>query len=490
MPTTYRFLTFSDVNGMRDASAKKQIRQHAMKDIGASRRRYRGRKIPLELDLKAADSHEDETPLSEDHLPLEGTSALYDSYVRAMSCKTDPFGTASIQIDATINGLLQYFVYYSSNFPNNFTFSPRIHDLMRSALQDDLLIHCILGAAASRVHYVEDLELPSFKEREVLSTQQSIKLLRYNLCNPCVLSSTSKERLVNCMLYLGAGAIYRQDWSTARSHINAAIELSELLGGVTNLQDPQMLIRAVSLDDLLSCSELRPCRLKPIYDPGCLSVLGLHNKMRPKDVDKLSCGFAPGDLDFPPPTMKSLIQQVIECYQIKCYVETSDQISSSQAYAQNQTLKLRTLATRNRLLAFSTKDERVQVLRVTLILCTLLPPGDLRQVRMAQLVARRLKDILECSFNTAWKGAEKIRLWCLLIGRFCARAGEATRKWFDVKICHIIHMEGIKLGIEAGPRLLADLIAFQEQFLFDNVVLKPYTEDLARNGLEQLLYLV
>jgi hypothetical protein len=490
MPTTYRFLTFSHVNGMRDATAKKQIRQHAMKDIGASRRRYRGRKFPLELDPKATQSCQDETPLSGDHLPLGGTSALYDSYVRAMSCKTDPFGTASVHIDATINGLLQYFIYYSSNFPSNFTFTPRIHDLVDSALQDDLLIHCILSAAASRVRYVEDLDLAPFKERELLSTQQSIKLLQHNLRDVGVLPRTSKERLVNCMLYLGAGAIYRQEWPTARLHINAAIELPELLGTVTNLQDPQMLVRAISLDDLLSCSQLRSCRVKPTYDPGRLSLPGLNTNFRRKHLDTLPCGFTTSDPEFPPPSMKSLIQQVVECCRIKCCVVAPDQMPSSQAFTQSQKLKLRILATRNRLLAYSNNDNGTEVLRLTLILCTLLPPGDLRQVRMAQGVAQRLRDKLARSFHTAWKGAEGIRLWCLLIGRFCARPSEATRKWFDVKICNIIRLEGSMLGIQAGPRLLADLIAFQEQFVFEDLVLKPFTENLARHGLEQLLCLI
>lgn len=473
---------------MRDAPAKKQIRQHAMKDIGAARRRYRGRKLPVEFDPKAAGGRKDEPPPSEDQLPFIGTSALYESYVRAMSCKADPFGTASIPIDTTINGLLQYFVYYSSNFPNNFTFAPHIRDIVKSALQDDLLIHCILSAAASRVQYVEDLHLAPFKEREILSTQRSIKLLQHHLPDAGAVSRPSKERLVNCMLYLGAGAIYREEWPTARLHIDAAIELSERLGGVTNLQDPQMLVRAISLDDLLSCSQLRACRVKPTYDPGSLPLPGSRGKIRSSGM--LPCGFTTVDQGFPPQAMRLLIQQVIECCQIKCYAETRGRIPSPQAFTQRQKLKLRILATRNRLLAFTTSDDRTEVLRLTLILCTLLPPGDLRQVRMAQGVARRLRDILERSFNTAWKGAEGIRLWCLLIGRFCAKPNEATRKWFDVKICHIIHLEGTRLGVQAGPGLLTDLIAFQEQFLFEDVVLKPLTEDLARNGLEQLLYLV
>lgn len=53
-PTSFAFVTFSDVNGMRNASAKSQIRKHAMKDIGATRRRAHKRRqgcirIPIEI---------------------------------------------------------------------------------------------------------------------------------------------------------------------------------------------------------------------------------------------------------------------------------------------------------------------------------------------------------------------------------------------------------------------------------------------------------
>ena len=53
-PSSFEFLTFSDVSAMRDTAAKSVIRKHAMRDIGVSRRRPDKRrkgyvKIPLKL---------------------------------------------------------------------------------------------------------------------------------------------------------------------------------------------------------------------------------------------------------------------------------------------------------------------------------------------------------------------------------------------------------------------------------------------------------
>lgn len=53
-PTSFEFITFSNLSRMRDAAAKSQIRKHAMKDIGVTRRRPDKRRrgcieVPLEL---------------------------------------------------------------------------------------------------------------------------------------------------------------------------------------------------------------------------------------------------------------------------------------------------------------------------------------------------------------------------------------------------------------------------------------------------------
>lgn len=54
-PSTFEFVTFSDLSSMRDPFAISRIRKHAMQDIGKARRRPNKRhkrynKIPLELE--------------------------------------------------------------------------------------------------------------------------------------------------------------------------------------------------------------------------------------------------------------------------------------------------------------------------------------------------------------------------------------------------------------------------------------------------------
>lgn len=476
MPTSYEFLTFSDVNSMRDASTKGRIRKHAMKDIGVSRRGPRRRRTEVVFELKPIAMRPLESP-EEDHLPIADDRALYDPSVRAMSCKMDPFDAASIPIDSTVNGLLKYFVHYSSN-PNNFTFSPSINELIASAFQDELLIHCILSAAASRIHYVQGLALPVFVEREAASTQQSLTLLQCRLKEGSSQYAASTERLVNCMLYLCAGAIYRHDLAIAKVHIDAAVKIVEQIGGVTKLQDHQVLVRVLSLDDLLSCVEMIPCRVKRrTYDPGPLTMLEGEERM--SGVEKLADGFRVADYAVLPTPLRILAIQVLECCHVKRGLELYDTPFSPEALRTRHWLKLRSLAARNGLLAFATSDARTNVIRIVLIMCTLLPPSDLRQIKTAQVVARKLRGILEQGMEPSWEGNEEIELWCMLIAYSCAESGSNTRTWFAEQIYNLICVGCAAVGIGIGPGLSSDLMAFQGRFLCTQPELKPPMEELA-----------
>lgn len=486
MPSEYKFITFSDINDMRNKPTKSQIRRHAMKDIGVTRRRPRNRKCPMEIDHQTVPAIKETQTSPRDHLPFAEDDALYQPYIRAMSCTIDPFSTASIPIDATVHGLLRYFVYYSSNFPNNLTFTPHINDLLLTALRDELLIHCILSAAASRFQYAESSAVATFRKQEVVSTQESVKLLQNAVQKTLNQqhSPTETERLVNCMLYLGAGAIYRQDFSAANIHIKAAVELTELMGGINWLQDPQVLLRVISLDDLLACHDLRPCRLKPTYDPGSLPFSSLHERdSQGVQINQLPDGFKTMYRYTFPDTLNRMILRVLECHLLKCYLEVCSAAMSSEGFDRALQLKLRVLATRNRLLAFQAIGYENDVLRITLILCTLLPPGDPRQIRTAQDVALRLRSLLEPQMDSIWEDNDGLKLWCLVVGYFSTRAGGSSRGWFANEIGQLVHERGASIGLQAGPSFLVDLISFQRQFVFEDLVLRPLTEALAQDVL-------
>lgn len=134
MPTSYSFITFGDLRRMRDEPAKSQIRKHAMKDIGVSRRRPRPWTVEFAVRSSDTDASCSDCPSATvQKLPLADTAGnarpvgLEDCFVRGeapfmkysrfggliapvVSAGSDPFGSASVGISGTTEVLLQYFV--------------------------------------------------------------------------------------------------------------------------------------------------------------------------------------------------------------------------------------------------------------------------------------------------------------------------------------------------------------------------------------------
>jgi hypothetical protein len=206
MPSSFEFLVFSDIPGMHDARVRTQIRKHAMKDIGASRRRPSRQLSKVELEIGHAvtppDAPTDFTPHQPGQQPLLlDDRALYVPHFRTLSCQPDPFNSASIPIDRVAHSLLQYFRHYSTQFPNNFTFTPNIAKVFDSAVQDELMMNCILSAAASRLHYMQGTLPSHLAERAFSCTQNSLRLLQIRLHGNLHATAASIEPLVDCILY-------------------------------------------------------------------------------------------------------------------------------------------------------------------------------------------------------------------------------------------------------------------------------------------------
>lgn len=487
MPTSFQFLVFSDLPGMHDAKVKSKIRKHAMKDIGVTRRRPR--KLPYKMALRIKDplpngaADDTRRTQDQDHRPILDDKALYDPHLRALSSRLDPFETASVPLDGVSHGLLQYFHHYSTEFPNNFTFTPNIDRVFDSAMRDDLMMNCILSAAASRIHYVQSVSLIHLQERALTCTHQSLHLLQLRLYKEQPARAQKIETLVDCVLYLAAAAFYRGDELTARIHLSAAVNMTELGGGLHVFEDQRVLVRLLSLDDVLACMRLQPCSFTCTYDPGALDLV-VKRKIQAKQEgpnksltgDQLECGIAL------PKVLNDLIPQIMECDLVKdtTQLQLMDSVSADSALQVRHWQKLSALATRNRLLAFETADVRLSAIRAALIIWTLLPPNDPRQAKTAHIVAQRLKALLEPDFHNTWSGIEEAGLWCLLVGAFDEIIGGEGSLWFITRIREVLRLPGKDVGLQTGGGFLASLIGFQQRFLYRETILIPLTERVVK----------
>lgn len=487
MPTSFQFLVFSDLPGMHDAKVKSKIRKHAMKDIGVTRRRPR--KLPNNIVLRIEDpvpkGQKGATRQTQDqhHYPILDDRALYDPHLRGLSSKLDPFETASVPLDGVSHGLLQYFHHYSTKFPNNFTFTPNIDRVFDSAMQDDLMMNCILSAAASRIHYMQSVSPVHLQERALACTHQSLHLLQLRLYREQPVRAQTIETLVDCVLYLAAAAFYRGDDLTARIHLSAAVNMADLGGGLQVFVDQRVLVRLLSLDDVLACMRLHPCSFKSTYDPGALDLV-IKRKLQAKQEgpdtsmtgDQLECGIAL------PKVLNGLIPQIVECDLVKDTTELQlmDSVSADSALQVRHWQKLSTLAARNKLLAFETADVGMGAIRAALLIWTLLPPNDPRQAKTAHIVARHLKALLEPDFHTTWTGTEEAGLWCLLVGAFDEIIGGEGSLWFITRIREVLRLSGEKVGLRSDGGLLARLVGCQRRFLYRETILMPLTERVVK----------
>ena len=167
--TNYAFVNYTDMDSMHDTSTYTQIRKHAMKQVGAAKRKPRVRSnptielfwVPVEykqqrlVNIDQAGGFTNgvkEWNAAARSRRVADDKALYDAFVHSLSGRMDPFDSASVKLNATSLDLLQYFIFHASRFPNTWTFSsspllpstPKEHresifGTIGSALQDPLL---------------------------------------------------------------------------------------------------------------------------------------------------------------------------------------------------------------------------------------------------------------------------------------------------------------------------------------------------------------
>jgi hypothetical protein len=484
MPTSFEFLVFSDLSGMHDVRVRTQIRKHAMKDIGAGRRRPSRQLSKVELEIRhpvpSPDAPMDSTPQQPEPQSLFlDDRALYDPHIRALSCLPDPFASASISIDNVAHGLLQYFRHYSTHFPNNFTFTPNIAKVFDSAVRDDLMMNCILSAAASRLHYMQGALPSHFAERAFTSTQQSLRLLQILINGDVPTTAAPVEPLVDCVLYLAAAALYRGDEASAEIHVKAAVQVIEVNGGLKVLGDPRVLVRMLGLDDVLACIRLRSCSFACTDDPGLISLNVEDDFQAEPQTGEYSAGGHSLMTDTKlPKALRDLVPQIVKCDRLKDAPVPAAGGTSARRLLHNHRQRLGSLAIRNRLLAFTGTDLKSRALRAVLIIWTLLPPNDPRQTKNAAVVAGHLMCMLNDNFaDSRWK-SEEVGLWCLLIGAFGAFIGGGNFEWFVKRIHDVLISNGKQLGLDLGCGLLESLIGLQKRFLYREAVTRPLTRRL------------
>ena len=522
MPSDFQFITFGQVDQMRNDTTISQIRRHAMRSVGASRRlpnsrRSKQRKLllgptqdPEELhappmpdvpavhagpeDLTIGTATPDANAGDEAGVTsIEGADALQNPAVRALSCKTDPFGSASIAMDSTAHTLIQYYTYHShengnwvyetGSLPHDpGLFRQHVAQKANLAFHDELTMFCLLTATAARMRNRDNVRTVSIQQHKHLSMYKALQMLQKRIDGVPHATMQSTTQLIHCIAFLACAESYEKGWSAALAHRTAIAILVRTMGGIANIDNEYTRGQVISFDVLLSCQTLQPCLLHCDYDPGALcgnSALREWKCSVPLNEHPWGAGLLETADRNVSASLKILVRRLAEIQDVRARLKIAP-AGPTTAKARDWVC-LRTAATRVSLLAFPSADPNTEALRIALIMYTLLPDHDLTRAWIVKDLARRLRQALSICSMDDWHDCNDVKLWVLLMGYFCAQYSAEEKNWFFATVLQAWSGMGESLSASSTRTTTLDkLLEFQHRFFFHEAIQRPLTEGLAR----------
>ncbi|KAF2163159.1 hypothetical protein M409DRAFT_57822 [Zasmidium cellare ATCC 36951] len=439
------------------------------------------------------------TPAS-DRVLQERPKELYDATTRGIAAPIDPFDTASIQIDTTAHGLLRYYVHYyhPAQWPNEpfsrdkgpYSYKASVHRIVTTAMQDQLMMFCLLSAACARIQHIDRLDFPTVARKQDGYTQKAIQLMREKVGEMERHRQRDEQTLhmlLHCMLFLGMHYVYGDDFEAGRIHLQVSLALLDQIGGINGLKDRHLQEKILMSDLFLACVDMQPCLCGWEYDPGPASVLKLQDRelrqLSAEDEFMGSALLGKGD-DVLPADLQELIEQIIEIYHVKIRLQRST-ISCTRALQTGQWITRRNMALRARLLDLKLDDDRMHALRIVSIMWTLLSMNITGRLKTVKIMAGKLRNVLARIAPEQWMPMENVRLWILLIGYTCSPQDSELMEWYfeQIRENEMAQMSVLE-ELAYNVSLIDWLEEFQKGFLYHGLVQRPVTLDLARKLLE------
>lgn len=418
--------------------------------------------------------------------PTHGASLILQ---RTLS-ERDPFGVSCVPIDKSVAGLLHYYMYcyHPSQWPNEmallrhgvYVFEDAVMQVMRAAISDKMTMHCLLGAAACRLQYVDKLPSSLVAGAERRHIIIALQRLSSYVAVADLQDPEQLRRCLTCIMFLSSAEAYRGELGASKMHLDAAVRLLKPIGGISALRDQPLHGQYAMADLFLACVDLRPCFFECSYDPGPASSLQLDDtEWGAPHTSTEACSLLDRSKSFIPIEMQAIIQDLVESHTVRTRITTST-MPPSRAKQVTHWITLRNMAIRHRLLALETSDCRCHALRTAIIMWTLLTMNITGRAKTVKLMAPKLKDILSSTLETHWVGNEDIKLWIALIGLYCADDDSEASDWFRGECCKLTPCCIPTSVANICTFDLADrLEVFQHNFFYDSETQNARTRSLA-----------
>jgi hypothetical protein len=398
-------------------------------------------------------------------------------------CVIDPFASTAVNIDSQAHSLLQYFVHVShprtwqSEVQNDsYTFQRDAVTLVRGSFEEEVHFYTLLASMASQMHHFDHMHQDGHSTN--LLATKAIVAVRNHLNTTHVVD----QRLVFDIHQLAVTEFYRYELDSAHIHLRAVKALLESLGGIENI-DPALREWIVFGDGFVAAERLsKPIFSASTFDPGelyserrqaliqhCFSASPISQESKYRQL-------------LPGPLRNTLVDLAVAVQTIQQRSELASPVG--EAIGENATrhwLLLRTTAIRHQLLELEVEDERINAIRIAVIMWLFLTMTVTGRQRTARVLSLKLQVALEsierASKLAGWTGFEDALLWITLTGAMASNV--VGRHWYLTLAKKLILANDVP-GVSADPTTLTEttLVKFCGRFFYLDEVQQPMIRTL------------
>ena len=413
---------------------------------------------------------------------------------RQLSGSCDPFCSASVCLNPTLCDLLQshvriylqpsIWIHEANTFEGKrFKDNDSMTWILQNAVEDSLVMYSILNAAASRVRNAEAAPCISVSEAEELFfAHNAIRLLRGRLAKTEERTKAEIERLVACIAFLLASEVYKEEESyfTGRAHSRAIVQLLIPIGGIMKMDNAGLRHQLLMSDLFLAMITMEPCLHGCDYDPGPLR--GWAKKALYKtEGPPLGAILLRSDDEIIPPLIWRVIFNSVECYSAFTYMSKTT-MTGPQYLHMSHWITNRNMSLLNQLLAFVTNDERVNAVRMAVILWMVLWTNSILRSKAPKRIVTMLQQLLANIGSSKWLPYVDIQFWILCMGYSCAEQDSNIAASFENQIRNIYRNKSEILWPSRQPPNLSQAIeGFLCGFLYHGPIQHSKIQQLARS---------
>jgi hypothetical protein len=300
--------------------------------------------------------------------------------------------------------------------------------VIKGCLADELHMYSLLASMASRIENLEHWSnaLPT----DLYIHKALVALRQYIYAKP----NHIETQVFYDMFFLCTAEAYRYNLAASMTHLRAIAQLVKGAGGLSKLENHMLLETLVQGDIMLAVEQLSTPVFPLTWDPGSFP----HGRWEMiKTLTPLRrLGQAVLEDATLPPTLRTIIHDVIQCVQVAQYVWTHPQSPKSDL----EWIFLRYLAILYRLLTLECASWQTEAFRIALIMWLMIVMTKLGIRRSTKFIVPHLKRALLAAEaeveRQPWNARSGLLLWVLVTGSFPA-AGSSDEPWFLSRLAEV-----------------------------------------------------